>query len=114
MSLGKTLLTALVISLPPLGLPAAIARDSSAVTPSVVLHGPAPLQARHLTSSGVVRSEESTLEAGARIKDPASIGGHTLEEATFRAHDDGPMAWERSPGRESAPGSADATYAALE
>jgi hypothetical protein len=59
---------------------------------------------------------KSSAEICAQIKDPARNGGRTLQDVALHVRDDKLVGWGWAPGadREPAPGSAEATYQAIE
>jgi hypothetical protein len=60
--------------------------------------------------------QKSSAEICAQIKDTQRNGGRTLEQVAVHVRDDPLVGWGWHPGagREPAPGSADATYRAIE
>ncbi|MCR5857058.1 hypothetical protein [Mesorhizobium sp. J428] len=82
---------------------------------SSVLHGPPGAEGWHLAPPEMVWFGKSSAEVCAQIKDPARNGGRTLDEVAVHVRDDGLVAWgwNPGPGREPAPGSAQATFEAL-
>jgi hypothetical protein len=83
---------------------------------STVLHGPPGAPNWHLAPAEMVWFGKSSAEICAQIKDPARNGDRTLEEVGKHISSDPLVAWgwAPGPGRESAPGSADETFKALE
>jgi hypothetical protein len=82
---------------------------------SNVLHGPPGAPMWHLAPVEMAWWEKSSAEICAQIKDPARNGGRTLDEVALHVRDD-PLVgwgWNPGPGREPAPGSAEATFEAL-
>ena len=82
---------------------------------SNVLHGPPGVAGWHLAPPEMVWFGKSSAEVCAQIKDPARNGNRTLDEVAIHVRDDALVGWgwDPGPGREPAPGSAQATYEAL-
>lgn len=82
---------------------------------SNVLHGPPGVEGWHLAPLEMVWFGKSSADICAQIKDPARNGDRTLEEVAVHVRDDALVGWgwDPGPGREPAPGSAEATYDAL-
>jgi hypothetical protein len=82
---------------------------------SGVLHGPPGAENWHLAPAEMAWWEKDSAEICAQIKDPARNGGRTLEDVAVHVRDDRLVGWgwQPGPGREPAPGSAEATFEAL-
>ncbi|MBX3571986.1 MAG: hypothetical protein KF694_06495 [Mesorhizobium sp.] len=82
---------------------------------SSVLHGPPGVAGWHLAPPEMVWFGKSSAEICAQIKDPERNGNRSLEEVAIHVRDDALVGWgwNPGPGREPAPGSAQATYEAL-
>lgn len=82
---------------------------------SNTLHGPPGAHNWHLAPAEMVWFGKSSAEICGQIKDPARNGGRTLGDIANHVRDDKLVAWgwQPGPGREPAPGSAEATFAAL-
>lgn len=82
---------------------------------SNVLHGPPGVPGWHLAPPEMVWFGKSSAEVCAQIKDPARNGNRSLDEVAIHVRDDALVGWgwNPGPGREPAPGSAQATYEAL-
>lgn len=82
---------------------------------SNALHGPPGAHNWHLAPADMVWFGKSSAEICAQIKNPARNGGRTLDDIAEHVRDDKLVAWgwQPGPGREPAPGSAEATFAAL-
>ncbi|MBX3579024.1 MAG: hypothetical protein KF723_17635 [Rhizobiaceae bacterium] len=83
---------------------------------SSVLHGPPGAPNWHLAPAQMAWWDKSSAQICAQIKDPERNGGRTLEEVAVHVRDDALVAWgwAPGPGREPAPGSAEATFQALQ
>ena len=83
---------------------------------SSVLHGPPGAENWHLAPPEMVWWEKSSADICAQIKDPNRNGGRTLKEIAVHVRDDKLVGWgwHPGPGREPAPGSAQATFEAIE
>jgi len=83
---------------------------------SEVLHGPPGAENWHLAPAEMAWWEKSSAAICAQIKDPARNGGRTLDEVAVHVRDDRLVGWGWEPGRgrEPAPGSAEATFEALQ
>ncbi|MEP6563717.1 MAG: hypothetical protein ABJB10_01175 [Mesorhizobium sp.] len=83
---------------------------------SKALHGPPGAEGWHMAPVEMVWFGKSSPEICAQIKDPARNGGRSLEDVAQHVRDDKLVAWGWTPGadREPAPGSAEATYTAIE
>lgn len=83
---------------------------------SNVLHGPPGAENWHLAPAEMVWWEQSSASVCAQIKDPVRNGGRTLDQIAVHVRDDKLVGWgwAPGPGREPAPGSAQATFAAIE
>ena len=82
---------------------------------SSVLHGPPGVAGWHLAPPEMVWFGKSSAEICAQVKDPARNGNRSLDEVAIHVRDDALVGWgwDPGPGREPAPGSAQATYEAL-
>ncbi|WP_027059178.1 hypothetical protein [Mesorhizobium loti] len=83
---------------------------------SSILHGPPGAPNWHMAPVEMVWFGKSSPEICAQIKDPARNGGRSLQDVALHVRDDKLVAWGWAPGldREPAPGSAEATYQAIE
>ena len=83
---------------------------------SSALHGPPGAENWRLAPPEMVWWQQSSAAICAQIKDPQRNGGRTLDEIALHVRDDKLVGWgwAPGPGREPAPGSAEATYEALE
>jgi hypothetical protein len=83
---------------------------------SNVLHGPPGAENWHMAPAGMAWFEQSSAAICAQIKDPARNGGRSLGAVAEHVRDDRLVgwAWQPGPGREPAPGSAEATFEALQ
>jgi hypothetical protein len=82
---------------------------------SAKLHGPPGAENWHLAPAEMVWFGKTSAGICAQIKDPARNGNRTLAEVADHVRSD-PLVgwgWDPGPGREPAPGSAEATYQAL-
>lgn len=80
------------------------------------LHGPPGAPLWHLAPAEMAWWQKSSAEICAQIKDPERNGARTLEDIAAHVRDD-PLVgwgWAPGPGREPAPGSAEATFRAIE
>ena len=86
-----------------------------AETNSPILHGPPGAPTWHLAPVEMVWLGQSSAAICAQIKDPVRNGGRTLDEIAIHVRDDKLVGWgwAPGPGREPAPGSAQATFEAL-
>lgn len=82
---------------------------------SPVPHGPPGAHAWHLAPAEMAWFGKSSAEICAQIKDPERNGQRSLDTVAAHIRDDALVAWgwNPGPGREPAPGSADATYEAF-
>ena len=80
------------------------------------LHGPPGAENWRLAPAEMAWFGKSSAEICAQIKDPARNGGRSLEDIALHVLDDRLVGWGWTPGsdREPAPGSAEATYQAIE
>lgn len=78
-------------------------------------HGPPGAPHWHLAPPQMAWFEKSSAEICSQVKDPARNGGRTLGEIAAHIRDDALVAWgwAPGPGREPAPGSAEATFEVL-
>jgi hypothetical protein len=83
---------------------------------SNALHGPPGAENWRLAPAEMAWFGKSSAEICAQIKDPARNGDRKMPEVALHVRDDKLVAWGWAPGadREPAPGSADATYQAIE
>lgn len=83
---------------------------------SSALHGPPGAENWRLAPPEMVWWQQSSAAICAQIKDPQRNGGRTLDEIALHVRDDRLVGWgwAPGPGREPAPGSAEATYEALQ
>ena len=83
---------------------------------SSALHGPPGAENWHLAPAEMVWFGKSSAEICAQIKDRNRNGDRSLEDVALHVRDDKLVAWGWAPGadREPAPGSAEATYQAIE
>ncbi|MGX5845648.1 hypothetical protein ACWGTO_01075 [Mesorhizobium sp. PL10] len=83
---------------------------------SSALHGPPGAENWHLAPAEMVWFGKSSAEICAQIKDRSRNGDRSLEDVALHVRDDKLVAWGWAPGadREPAPGSAEATYQAIE
>ncbi|PBC19913.1 MULTISPECIES: hypothetical protein [unclassified Mesorhizobium] len=83
---------------------------------SKALHGPPGAEGWHLAPTEMAWFGKSSAEICAQIKDPARNGDRKLADIALHVRDDKLVAWGWAPGsdREPAPGSAEATYQAIE
>ncbi|WP_202357489.1 hypothetical protein [Mesorhizobium sp. 113-3-3] len=83
---------------------------------SNALHGPPGAKGWHLAPAEMTWFGKSSAEICAQIKDPARNGNRKLADVALHVRDDKLVAWGWAPGsdREPAPGSAEATYQAIE
>lgn len=83
---------------------------------SAALHGPPGAENWHLAPAEMAWWQKSSAEICTQIKDPARNGGRSLEEVAVHVRDDRLVGWgwAPGPGREPAPGSAQATFEALQ
>lgn len=83
---------------------------------SSALHGPPGAENWHLAPAEMVWFGKSSAEICAQIKDRNRNGDRSLEDVALHVRDDKLVAWGWAPGadREPAPGSAEATYKAIE
>jgi hypothetical protein len=82
---------------------------------SSTLHGPPGAPNWHLAPAEMVWFGKSSAAICSQVKDPARNGGQTLEAIAEHIRDDALVGWgwAPGPGREPAPGSAEATFEAL-
>lgn len=85
-------------------------------TNSAKPHGPPGAPSWHLAPAEMAWFGKSSAEICAQIKDPERNGGRSLAEIAVHVRDDALVGWgwQPGPGREPAPGSAEATFAAIE
>ena len=83
---------------------------------SNALNGPPGAEGWHLAPAEMAWFGKSSAEICAQIKDPARNGDRKLTDVALHVRDDKLVAWGWAPGsdREPAPGSAEATYQAIE
>ena len=83
---------------------------------SSALHGPPGAENWRLAPAEMVWFGKSSAEICAQIKDGNRNGDRSLEDVALHVRDDKLVAWGWAPGagREPAPGSAEATYQAIE
>ena len=83
---------------------------------SNALHGPPGAKGWHLAPAEMTWFGKSSAEICAQIKDPERNGNRKLADVALHVRDDKLVAWGWAPGsdREPAPGSAEATYQAIE
>ncbi|ESZ26638.1 hypothetical protein [Mesorhizobium sp. L2C084A000] len=83
---------------------------------SKALHGPPGAENWHLAPAEMAWFGRSSAEICAQIKDPLRNGNRSLKDIALHVRDDRLVAWGWAPGsgREPAPGSAEATYQAIE
>lgn len=79
-------------------------------------HGPPGAENWHLAPAEMVWFDQASASICAQIKDPERNGDRTLEEVAEHVRRDPLVAWgwNPGPGRQSAPGSAEETYQALQ
>lgn len=83
---------------------------------SNALHGPPGAENWRLAPAEMAWFGKSSAEICAQIKDPARNGGRSLDDIALHVRDDRLVGWGWAPGsnREPAPGSAEATFQAIE
>lgn len=82
---------------------------------SNILHGPPGAPSWHLAPAEMVWFGKSSAAVCTQIKDPERNGGRTIAEVAEHVRDDALVGWgwAPGPGREPAPGSAEAVFAAI-
>jgi len=83
---------------------------------SKALHGPPGAENWHLAPAEMAWFGKSSAQICAQIKDPLRNGNRKLSDVALHVRDDRLVAWGWAPGsdREPAPGTAEATYQAIE